>query len=189
MRKSIEAMSSFMLMIDIQERLLPAMYNKDEVLSNSIKLLTAAKELSVPAIISEQYPKGIGPTVPGLSALIPEGSPVIDKTEFSCCANPGFGDAFLNLRFNSGTKDTAVLFGIETHICVLGTAFDLMEKYSLNVVVAADACGSRSQDNHRLALEAMRASGCLVVPTETVIYHMLGKAGTPQFKALLPLFK
>ena len=189
MRKSIEVMSSFMLMIDIQERLLPAMHNKDEVLSNSARLLTAAKELSLPAIISEQYPKGIGPTVPELSALIPEGSPVIGKTEFSCCANPGFGDAFLNLRFNSGTKDTAILFGIETHICVLGTAFDLMEKYGLNVVVAADACGSRTRENHALALEAMRASGCLVVPTETVIYHMLGRAGTPQFKALLPLFK
>ena len=189
MRKSIEAMSSFLLMIDIQERLIPAMYNKDEVLSNSTKLLTAARELSVPAIISEQYPKGIGSTVPELSALIPEGSPVIDKVEFSCCQNPGFGDAFLNLRFNSGTKDTAVLFGIETHICVLGTAFDLMEKYGLNVVVAADACGSRTEQNHTLALQAMRDAGCLVVPAETVIYQLLGRAGTPQFKALLPLFK
>ena len=189
MRKSIKAIPSFLLMIDIQERLLPAIHNKDEVLSNSVKLLTAARELSVPAIISEQYPKGIGPTVPELKALIPEGSTVIDKKEFSCCANSGFGDAFLNLRFNSGSKDTAILFGVETHICVLGTAIDLQEKYNLNVVVAADACGSRTRENHSLALEAMRSIGCLVVPTETVIYHMLGKAGTPQFKALLPLFK
>ena len=189
MRKSIEAMSSFLIMIDIQERLLPAIHNKDEVLSNSIKLLTAARELSIPAIISEQYPKGIGPTVSELKPLIPDGSPVIDKVEFSCCANPGFGDAFLNLRFNSGTKDTAILFGIETHICVLGTAIDLQEKYNLNVIIAADSCGSRTRENHSLALEAMRSMGCLVVPTETVIHHLLGKAGTPQFKALLPLFK
>ena len=189
MRKSIEAMSSFMLMIDIQERLLPAMHNKDEVIANSQKLLTSARELSLPVMISEQYSKGIGPTVPELSALIPEGSPVIDKTEFSCCANTGFGDAFLNLRFNSGTKDTVILFGIETHICVLATALDLQEKYNLNVVVAADSCGSRSRENHSLAIEAMRAAGCFVVPTETVIYQLLGKAGTPQFKALLPLFK
>lgn len=189
MRKSIEAMSSFLLMIDIQEKLLTAMYNKDEVLSNSAKLLTAARELSLPAIISEQYPKGIGSTVPELSALIPEGSPVINKLEFSCCQNPGFGDAFLNLRFNSGSKDTAIIFGIETHICVLGTALDLQEKYGLNVVVVADSCGSRSRENHSLAIEAMRAAGCFVVPTETVIYQLLGKAGTPQFKALLPLFK
>ena len=178
-------------MIDIQERLLPAMFNKDEVLENSRKLLSAARELSpaVPSIISEQYPRGIGPTVPELKALIPEGSSFIEKVEFSCCDNSGFGDAFLNLRFNSGTKDTAILLGIETHICVLATAFDLMEKYNLNVIVAADACGSRSQKNHELALEAMRSAGCLVVPTETVIYQMLKKAGTPQFKALLPLLK
>lgn len=189
MRKSIEAMSSFLLMIDIQERLLPAIQNKDEVLGNSAKLLTAARELQVPSIISEQYPKGIGSTVPELKALIPEDAPFIEKKEFSCCQNPGFGDAFLNLRFNSGTKDTAILFGIETHICVLGTAIDLIEKYNLNVVVAADSCGSRTSQNHSLALEAMRAMGCFVVPTETVIYHMLKKAGTPQFKALLPLFK
>lgn len=176
-------------MIDIQERLLPAMFNKDNVLANSNKLLTSARELSVPVMLSEQYPKGIGATVPELSALIPEGSPKIDKVEFSCCDNPGFGDAFLNLRFTSGTKDTAILFGIETHICVLGTALGLQEKYNLNVVIAADSCGSRSPENHSLALEALRDIGCLVVPTETVIYQLLGKAGTPQFKALLPLFK
>ena len=189
MRKSIKARSSFLLMIDIQERLMPAIYNREEVVNNSVKILTAAKELNTPAIISEQYPKGIGPTVPELKALIPEGSFVLDKVEFSCCENPAFGDALLNLNFNSGTKDTAIIFGVETHICVLGTAIDMLEKYNLNVVIVADACGSRTEKNHELALDAARSMGCLVVPTETVIYHMLEKAGTPQFKALLPLFK
>jgi len=189
LRKSIRARSSFLLMIDIQERLIPAIYNKEEVISNSVRLLTAAKELSVPAIISEQYPKGIGATVPELKALIPEGSAMLEKVEFSCCENPEFGDALLNLNFHSGTRDTAVLFGVETHICVLGTAIDLQERYNLNVVIAADACGSRTERNHSLALEAARSLGCVVVPAETVIYHMLQKAGTPQFKALLPLFK
>ena len=176
-------------MIDIQERLIPAIYNREEVVNNSVRLLTAARELSLPAIISEQYPKGIGATIPELKALVPEGSTVLEKIEFSCCESPEFGDALLNLNFNSGTKDTAILFGIETHICVLGTAIDMLEKYNLNVVIAADACGSRTAGNHALALEAARSLGCLVVPTETVIYHMLQKAGTPQFKALLPLFK
>lgn len=189
MIKSINADSAFMLMIDIQERLIPAVCNKDEVLANSRKLLTAARELSIPVMTSEQYPKGIGHTVSELQALIPEGSPAIEKIEFSCCDNPGFGDAFLNLRFNAGAKDTAIIFGVETHICVLATALDLQEKYNLNVVVAADSCGSRSLENHKLALEAMRQAGCFVVPSETVIYQLLGKSGTPQFKALLPLFK
>ena len=189
MRRSIKARSSFLLMIDIQERLIPAIYNKDEVLRNSLRLLNAARELSVPSIVTEQYPKGIGSTLPELKELIPEGTGVIEKTEFSCCDASGFGDAFLNLNFTSGTKDTAILFGVETHICVLATAIDMLERYNLNVVVAADACGSRTKENHELALDALRSIGCLVVPTETVIYHMLGKAGTPEFKKLLPLFK
>ena len=189
MHKSIKARSSFLLMIDIQERLMPAIYNKEEVINNSVRLLTAARELNIPAIISEQYPKGIGATIPELKSLIPEGSTVLEKVEFSCCNNPEFGDALLNLNFNSGTKDTAILFGVETHICVLGTAIDMIEKYNMNVVIAADACGSRTEKNHLLALDAARSTGCLVVPVETIIYHMLEKAGTPQFKALLPLFK
>ena len=176
-------------MIDMQERLLPAIFNKDEIIKNSVRILTAARELSVPVIATEQYPKGIGSTVPEIKNLIPEGSTVMEKVEFSCCAAQGFGDAILNLNFNTGTKDTVILYGVETHICVLATAMDLMEKYNLNVVIAADACGSRDEKNHELALEAARSLGCLVVPTETVVYHMLEKAGTPQFKALLPLFK
>ncbi len=189
MRRSIKARSSFFLMIDIQERLMQAVFNKDEVIRNSSRLLTAARELSVPSIVTEQYPKGIGSTLPELKNLIPEETSIIEKTEFSCCDASGFGDAFLNLNFSSGTKDTAVLFGVETHICVLGTAIDMLEKYNLNVIAVADACGSRTEENHRLALDALRSIGCLVVPTETVIYHMLGKAGTPEFKELLPLFK
>ena len=176
-------------MIDIQERLMPAVFNKDEIIQNSIRILTAAKELSLPMIVTEQYPKGIGQTLPELKNLIPEDITIINKTEFSCCNAHDFSDSFLNLNFNSGTKDTAVLFGVESHICVLATAMDLIEKYNLNVVIAADSCGSRTEQNHKLALEAARSIGCLVVPTETIIYHMLEKSGTPQFKALLPLFK
>ncbi|MBQ7576949.1 MAG: isochorismatase family protein [Synergistaceae bacterium] len=189
MQKSIKARSSFLLMIDIQEKLMPAIYNKDEIITNSIKLLTAANELSVPVIATEQYPKGIGSTLGELKNLLPESTPIISKTEFSCCEAQTFGDEFLNMNFNAGTRDTAVLFGVETHICVLATAIDLISKYNLNVVIAADSCGSRSEKNHLLALDAARSMGCLVVPVETVIYHMLERAGTPQFKSLLPMFK
>ena len=189
MQKLITAHSSFLLMIDMQERLLPAIFNKEEITKNATLILKAARELSVPAIVSEQYPKGIGATIPELKDLIPEGSTMMEKEEFSCCSAPTFGDAFLNLNFNSGTKDTVILFGVETHICVLSTAMQLLEKYNLNVVIAADACGSRTEKNHTLALEAAKSIGCLVVPTETVIYQMLEKAGTPQFKALQPLLK
>lgn len=189
MHKSIRAAASFLLMIDIQERLMPAIFNKDEVIENSIRLLTAAKELSLPLIVTEQYPKGIGSTLPELKNLIPPDTAIIEKTEFSCCQTQKFGDAFLNMSFTSDSRDSAILFGVESHICVLATAIDLIEKYSLNVIIAADSCGSRTEKNHQLALEAARSLGCFVVPTETIIYHMLEKAGTPEFKALLPLFK
>lgn len=189
LHKFIRAQTAFMLMIDIQERLIPAIHDNEEIIKNSSKLLTAAKELSVPEIITEQYPKGIGPTISELKKLISPETEILEKLSFSCCEAKGFSDAILNLNFNSGSRDTVILFGIETHICVLGTAIDMIEKLNLNVVIAADACGSRTEKNHLLALDAARSLGCLVVPTETIIYHMLGQAGTSQFKALLPLFK
>ncbi len=176
-------------MIDIQEKLLPVINNHDKILNNAIKLLSAANVLKVPSIVSEQYPKGIGKTVKELKNLLPADLETLEKIEFSVCANEKFGDAFLNLKFDSGSRDSVILFGVESHICVLGTAIDLIEKYNLNVFVAADACGSRDPENHNLALNSMRDIGCFVVPTETIIYHMLGKAGTPEFKKLLPLFK
>ncbi len=182
----LRASSSFLLMVDIQERLLPAIANRDAVLQNSVRLLTAARELNLPLIVTEQYPKGIGPTVPELAALIPEGAPVLSKASFSCCGAPSFDEALEDCL--SQGRSTAVLFGVETHICVLATAMDLLER-GVSVALAADACGSRSPDNHALGLEAARDCGALIIPTETVVYHILGEAGTPQFKALLPLFK
>ncbi len=97
MRRSIKAQSSFLLMIDIQERLMPVIYNKDEVIKNSSRLLKAASELSVPLIVTEQYPKGIGSTLPELKNLIPEGTGIIDKTEFSCCDASGFGLSLIHI--------------------------------------------------------------------------------------------
>ena len=174
-----------MLMIDLQERLMPAIYENDSIIQNSLKLLKTASELSIPLIVTEQYPKGIGNTIKTLKNLIPENSEILEKLTFSCLDAPDFEKSLSKMK----NRDTVILFGVETHICVLSTAIDAMEKLNLRVVIAADACGSRTEKNHILGLEAARNLGCLVVPVETVIYHMLGRAGTPQFKALLPLFK
>ena len=186
MHTPVQASSAFLLMIDLQERLLPAIDGHEAVLRNSVRLLTAAGELGVPLIVTEQYPRGIGPTVPGLSALIPQGVEPLSKVSFSCCAAPGFDGALAAVK--GASRGTAILFGVETHICVLTTAMDLLAR-GLNVVLASDACGSRARENHALALDAARAEGVFVAPTETVVYQMLGEAGTPAFKALLPLFK
>ena len=183
MFKSIEAKNSALLMIDIQERLMPSISGKDAVLRNAVRLLTAAKVLELPLLVTEQYPKGIGPTLFQLASLIPPGTPRLDKMSFSCCGLAGFDEAL-----NALGRPVTIVFGIETHICILSTVMDLID-LGRSVVLAADACGSRDPEHHALALETARWAGALVVPTETVVYRMLGSAGTPEFKALLPLFK
>ncbi len=183
MFKPMEAKNSALLMVDIQERLMPSIAGGEVVLRNAVRLLTAAKVLNLPLLVTEQYPKGIGPTLPELNALVPSGTPRLEKTCFSCCGAEGFDGALDALD-----RPVTVVFGIETHICILSTVMDLLGR-GRSVVLAADACGSRSAENHALALDAARGCGALVVPTETVVYRMLGAAGTPEFKALLPLFK
>lgn len=180
---SVQAENTAFLMVDIQERLMPSIDGNEAVLRNAVRLLTAAKVLKLPLIVTEQYPKGIGPTLPELNELVPAGTPRLEKTSFSCCGCAGFDEALDGLG-----RSVTVVFGIETHICILSTVMDLIDR-GRNVVLAADACGSRSSENHALALDAVRRGGALVVPTETVVYRMLGAAGTPEFKALLPLFK
>ncbi|MDR2529586.1 MAG: isochorismatase family protein [Synergistaceae bacterium] len=171
------------LMVDLQERLLPSIDKQESVIQNAVTLLKAAGVLSVPVLYTEQYPKGIGPTVTKALAALPEGASRFEKTSFSCCGEPGFTEAFQVIA-----RPVVVIFGTETHVCVLGTAQDLLTE-GRKVVLAADACGSRARDNHSLGLEAARSCGALIVPTETVVYHLLGKSGTSEFKSLLPLFK
>ncbi|MDR1873436.1 MAG: isochorismatase family protein [Synergistaceae bacterium] len=171
------------LLIDVQERLLPSIEDPEAVVQNGLRLLKAASVLSLPVFYTEQYPRGIGPMVGPLTENLPASATRLEKTAFSCCDEPGFTESLRNLK-----RPTIVLFGIETHICVLSTAMDLLNE-GYGIVLAADACGSRRGDHHAAALETLRSCGALAVPTETVIYRLLGRSGTPEFKALLPLFK
>ena len=171
------------LLVDVQERLLPSISGNEIVIQNSVRLLKAANVLQLPSLYTEQYPKGIGPTVARLAESLPKSADRFEKTAFSCCDEPGFEDELRALK-----RETIVLFGIETHICILSTAVDLIAA-GYKVVLASDACGSRNPDNHAAALAAIGASGAAVVPTETIVYQLLKKAGTPEFKELLPLFK
>lgn len=171
-----------LLMIDVQERLVTAMDGVDRLVANCAILLKAAARLGVPVLLSEQYPKGLGPTVPALSALVPAVSPV-PKTEFSCTAAPGYLD-----RLRATGRDQAVLAGIEAHVCVLQTALGLRE-LGYPVFVVADAVSSRQPNSVALALARLREAGVSVVTTEMVVFEWLGKAGTPEFKELTALIK
>lgn len=171
-----------LLVIDIQEKLLPTMADPDRVVAKSTMLMTAAARLDVPVLVSEQYPKGLGPTVKPLAEL--EGArEICEKMTFSCV-----GDAGWAAELESIGRRQVVVCGIEAHVCVLQTAIDLLER-GFDVHVVADAVDSRFAENHRLALERMRDSGAEIVTTEMVLFEWLERAGTPEFKDVSKLVK
>jgi len=178
----IERQRSCLLVIDVQERLLPAMAEGGNVVANAAVLIKAANRLGVPVLLSEQYPKGLGPTVAALSALVPEG-PAVAKTEFSCAAAPGYLD-----RLRATGRDQLVLAGIEAHVCVLQTALQF-RSLGYAVFVVADAVSSRKPESVGLALARMREAGAVPVTTEMVLFEWLGRAGTAEFKELSALIR
>ena len=171
------------LMLDVQEKLLPVIDRNDAVKCSVVKLLKAADIMSVPVLYTEQYPNGIGATAEEALSAMPEGAQRFEKMTFSCFGEPEFAKVFKLFA-----RPVTVIFGIETHICVLSTIQDMLA-IGYKVVIASDACGSRDRENHNIALTAAGHCGALVLPVETIIFQMLGRSGTTEFKAVLPLLK
>ena len=178
----IRAKDSVLVVIDVQERLVPAVQAPARTLRNTQTLLAAARECAVPVILTEQYPEGLGSTVPEIAAAA-AGAAIISKMHFSCMEEEGFAEAFRAL----GRKQ-AVLVGMEAHICVVQTAASLLEE-GYDVFVVSDATASRTLESEQACLARMTASGAHVVTTEMVVFEWLGKAGTPAFKRLLPAIR
>ncbi len=176
----IQREASLLLVIDIQEKLAPAIFEGERVVRNSVRLLQGAQQLGVPCYIAEHCASSIGPTLPEIrNATV---SPIfLPETHFSCAAEPGALDV---LRATG--RRQVVLIGMECHVCVLQSAFGLREA-GFDVFVAADATSSRTPENHRAGVERMRADGIHVVSTEMVIFEWLHRAATDDFRALLPL--
>ena len=172
---------SQLLMVDVQERLLPAMASPADVLRNGAFLLKGAGEFAVPVLVSEQYPKGIGRTVPDLGRLVGANS-VYEKIEFSCYANPALRESL-----NVAGRQT-IIFGIEAHVCVLQTAIDMAEA-GHDVTVIADAVSSRAQSSKDLALRRMEKAGVRLATTEMVLFEWLGKAGSESFKRISQMIR
>ncbi len=171
-----------LLVVDIQERLLPAIFEKERVVQNSLRLLKAASALGVPVFATEQYRKGLGATVPEIAAALGQVRP-LEKLAFSSCGAAGFLEALQQRKVSQ-----AILCGIEAHVCVCQTCLDLLEE-GYGVFVAADAISSRTAENHRLAIERMRYAGAVIVSTEMVLFELLGAAGTEEFKKVLELVR
>ncbi len=173
---------SLLLVVDIQEKLAPAILNADGVVANVAKLIQAAQKLSVPMLASEQYPKGLGRTVPALRNLLPSAA-IFEKTHFSC-----FGEAGVAERLRQTQRQQIIVCGMEAHVCVLQTALEL-KAAGYTTMVVADAVSSRRQENHALGLARLRGAGVEIVTTEMVLFEWIGQAGTLEFKSLLALIK
>jgi nicotinamidase-related amidase len=178
----IEAGKAALVLVDMQEKLLPAMADVEAAIENCAILQRAADPLDVRLIVSEQYPKGLGSTVPRLDALIPEGAKSA-KTHFSCAADPS-----LSARFVALDRRQLVIAGIEAHVCVLQTAMALVAR-GFEVFVAADATTTYRIENKALALDRMHAAGIQIVATEMGLFEWMGRAGTPVFRDLSGLIK
>ncbi len=174
-----------LLVIDVQERLCAAM-DPDRlarVRKNTVILLKAAQVLRLPVLVTEQYPKGIGPTLSDIREAFPDGQVVREKSCFSCADSDDF---MADLR--QCGRDQLLLTGMETHVCVFQTARDLVRK-GFAPFVLEDAVISRTVENESLGLRLMAQAGATRTGTETVLFDLLQRAGTPEFKAIAPLIK
>ena len=173
-----------LVVVDVQERLFNAMdaERRDEMVANVKILVSAARRLDVPVLVTEQYPKGLGRTLPELRALLGD-TPPFEKTAFSCCGADGFMD-----RMRALGADHVILTGIEAHVCVLLTALDLLTR-GLRVSIVADAVCSRRPANLEIGLGQARQASAVVTATETVVFQLLGGADSDAFRELSKLLR
>lgn len=176
----MSANDTAVLVVDVQEKLLPAIDQRDRVLARSRLALKGAKILGLPILVTEQYPKGLGHTVSELNDLIPE---AVSKVCFSSC-----GEAKVLTQLGEWKTKNVLLVGIEAHVCVQQTAFDLLEE-GYHVYIAADAVGSRSDEDKQWALRRMADKGIVITTAESAVFEWTEGADAPKFKEISQLIK
>jgi nicotinamidase-related amidase len=175
----LTAKGAAVLLIDLQERLVPAIHDGNVMVARSARLAEAAALLDVPVLATEQYPKGLGHTVPELAAYP---SATLEKTAFSASTAAGFEDLI-----PAGTREI-IIAGCEAHVCVMQTVLGLLGS-RLRVIMAADATGSRHLADKELAIDRARQHGAEVVSTEMVLFEWLRDASHPAFRSVQKLLK
>ena len=183
-RRLLQADQCALVVVDIQAKLVPAIFNKDELIKNSQLLIRLAKILQLPTLLTTQYAKGLGATVPDIASLLPASKP-IDKLQFGCFGCDEFRAALKSLP---GNRNTVLVCGMEAHICVMQTALGALNDGYL-VHVATDAIGSRVRWNWDIGIDRMRAAGAVISTTEMMIYELLRNSGSQAFKEMLPYLK
>src|SRR5579863_3603582 len=183
-RRLLSPDSCALVVVDIQEKLLPPIYQKEQLVKNSQLLIRLAGILKIPALMTTQYAKGLGETLPEILSLLPE-TPAIDKQMFSCFGSEVFCSVLKRLP---GNRNTVLLCGMESHICVTQTALGaLREGYIVHV--ASDAVSSRTEWNWKIGLDRMRSAGAVISSTEMMIYELMRSSSSAAFKEMLPHLK
>ncbi len=178
----LEQDNTALVVIDVQGKLAQTMHEKEQLFANLHRLVRGAQLLDIPILLTEQYPQGLGETIPELKSLLPDTNP-ITKMSFSCCGEDAFMYAIEELDC-----EQLILCGIETHVCVYQTAMDLLDE-DFDVHVVADAVSSRTAENKRLGLERLKEEGATLTSTEMALFELLRQAGTPVFKEISKLVK
>ena len=183
-RQPLEAEQCALIVVDIQEKLLPPIFNKGELVKNSQLLVRLANTIGIPLVVTTQYAQGLGAIVPEIASLVKDIRP-IDKLEFGCFGSNVFRSALKSLP---GNRNTVLLCGMEAHICVMQTALGALNQ-GLTVHVAADAVSSRTELNWKLGLERMKEAGAVISSAEMMIYELLSKSGSAEFREMLQYLK
>jgi nicotinamidase-related amidase len=166
-----------LVVVDVQEGFRKAIPDFERVAKAAATLIEGAEVIGIPMVITEQYPKGLGETAPEVTEHLPDGAEPLEKVVFSAAEAEGF---------DLGGRDQALVCGIETHVCVNQTVLDLLDA-GIDVQVAEDAVGSRTEENKRVGLHKMEHAGATLTSVETALFELLGRAGTDEFKRVQQL--
>ncbi|HYY69998.1 MAG TPA: hydrolase [Terriglobales bacterium] len=183
-RSPLAARHCALSVVDIQEKLLPPIFEKERMVRNSQLLIRLAVILDIPVLLSTQYSKGLGPTVPEIASLLPQVT-TFDKSEFGCFNNEAYSTCIKSLP---GNRNTLLVCGMESHICVTQTVLGALNSGYI-AHVASDAVSSRSEWNWKIGLERMRQAGAVISSTEMIIYELLHTASGAAFKEMLQYLK
>ena len=169
--------------MDIQEKLFPHIYENEQLSANCVKLLSGLQELEVPILITEQYTAGLGTTITPVKEAISKSYYPIEKIDFSCCGSVDFMG-----KLKDSTKKSVILLGMETHVCILQTALDLISHRFVPVIVE-DCVSSRKLSDKKNAIERMRTEGCVITSYESILLELCRVAGNDKFKAISKIIR
>ena len=172
------------MLIDIQEKLAPHIAEHRKLLKKTAILIQGLQALNIPIMVNEQYPKGLGHTLPELTQLLSEkNTPVFEKTTFSACDTPTSWH-----HIAQQNRNNVILFGTETHVCVMQTALDLLDN-GMQPIIITDAVGSRDLYDRKIAIRRMRRAGAVVTTTEAILFELCRSSEDPAFKTISALVK